>query len=495
METELGKSKVLFKKMFIKKIKNFSKYLILFLSIILTNNARAEFFEDLSKIIENNEKRLSYGISVTDFNMDGNYEFLVTGFGFANLALSYQDGKLKNLNQQKIFSDASKKTIGVAACDIDKDGFEEIYFLNTDTYSGVKKYSDRLLDIKDNDYFDLFELEKNKENLNLTAGRSVVCVDRKGDGEYGIYVANYGGPTRFYEIENELIKDKAKNLNLDNITGGRAVVSGHILTERVDIFAANERGANFLFKNNNGKFDDVAFDYRLDDAIQNGRGTALSDIYYRGRLDILSGNWLGYHRAWVLENNEFKDIGNKDFDEPSRIRTIISADFDNDGFDEVFMNNIAEPNKLFRIKDNGKFEQINFKVGLEANGYGTGAAVADIDNDGVLELLVSRGESKEQTLTLYKAIVKKENKYLRIKPLNKHGAPARGATVTLITDQRKHSKTIDAGSGYLCQMEPVAHYGIRKNEKNFNVEVRWTDGSKEMIDIKRLNQTITVKQK
>ena len=58
-----------------------------------------------------------------------------------------------------------------------------------------------------------------------------------------------------------------------------------------------------------------------------------------------------------------------------------------------------------------------------------------------------------------------------------------------------HSKTIDAGSGYLCQMEPVAHYGIRKNDKNFNVEVRLTDGSKEMIDIKRLNQTITVKQK
>ena len=495
METELGKSKVLFKKMFIKKIKNFSKYLILFLFIILTNNARAEFFEDLSKIIENNEKRLSYGISVTDFNMDGNYEFLVTGFGFANLALSYQDGKLKDLNQQKIFSDASKKTIGVAACDIDKDGFEEIYFLNTDTYSGVKKYSDRLLDIKGNNYFDLFELEKNKENLNLTAGRSVVCVDRKGDGEYGIYVANYGGPTRFYEIENELIKDKAENLNLDNITGGRAVVSGHILTERTDIFAANERGANFLFKNNNGNFDDVAFDYRLDDAIQNGRGTALSDIYYRGRLDILSGNWLGYHRAWVLENNEFKDIGNRDYDESSRIRTIISADFDNDGFDEVFMNNIAEPNKLFRIKDNGKFEQINFKVGLEANGYGTGAAVADIDNDGILELLVSRGESKAQTLTLYKAKVNKGSKYLRVKPLNKYGAPARGATFTLITNQRKHSKTIDAGSGYLCQMEPVAHYGIRKKEKNFKVEIRWTNGSKEMIDIKKLNQTVTIRQK
>ena len=341
----------------------------------------------------------------------------------------------------------------------------------------------------------LFELKKNIENLNLTAGRSVVCVDRKGDGEYGIYVANYGGPTRFYEIENNTITDKAKTLNLDKVTGGRAVVSGHILTDRADIFAANERGANFLLKNNDGKFEDVAFDYRVDDVIQNGRGTALSDIYYRGRLDILSGNWLGYHRAWVLENNEFKDIGNKDFDKPSRIRTIISADFDNDGFDEVFMNNIAEPNKLFRINDDGKFEQINFQVGLEVNGYGTGAAVADIDNDGVLELLVARGESKEQPLTLYKAKVDKGNKYLRIKPLNKYGAPARGATVTLITNKRKHSKTIDAGSGYLCQMEPVAHYGIRKNEKNFKVEVRWTDGSKELIDINKLNQTITVNQK
>mgnify|MGYP003337048112 CR=1 FL=1 len=93
--------------------------------------------------------------------------------------------------------------------------------------------------------------------------------------------------------------------------------------------------------------------------------------------------------------------------------SIVTGDFDNDGFDEVFMNNIAEPNKLFRIKDNGKFEQINFKVGLEANGYGTGAAVADIDDDGILELLVSHGESGFQPLTLYKADIKNFN-YLTI---------------------------------------------------------------------------------
>ena len=477
------------------KLSNFLKKIIPFSILIIPNIVNADFFENISNKIVNNPKRLSYGISVADIDQNEKYEFIVTGFGYPNLALSYDKGKLINVNSQKIFSDEFRKTIGVAACDVDRDGYEEIYFLNTDTYSGTKKYSDRLIDLEGKKFLDMFEIEKNKEELNLTAGRSVACVDREGNGEYGLYVSNYGGPTRFYEIEDNKIKDKSADLNLDKVTGGRAVVSGHILTNNSDIFAANERGANFLLKNNNGLFEDVAFDYRVDDVIQNGRGTALSDILYRGRLDIISGNWLGYHRAYVLRDDKFKDIGNIKFDKPSRIRTIISADFDNDGYDEVFMNNIAEPNKLFRIKENGIFEEIILETGLEPDGFGTGAAVADIDGDGILELLISRGESKEQPLTLYKAKVKKDSKYLRVKPLNKYGAPARGATVTLITDQRKHSKTIDAGSGYLCQMEPVAHYGIRKNEKNFKLEVMWTNGKKELINISELNKTITITQK
>ena len=76
-----------------------------------------------------------------------------------------------------------------------------------------------------------------------------------------------------------------------------------------------------------------------------------------------------------------------------------------------------------------------------------------------------------------------------------HGAPARGATVTLVSNLRTHSKTIDSGSGYLCQMEPVAHYGIRKNERNIKVIVTWTNGKEDIFEIKNLNKTLEVKQK
>ena len=476
------------------KIKDYLKLVVLFL-LLIPNNLNADFFEDITSQIVENPKRLSYGVSVTDVNQDGNFDFIVTGFGYLNLALSYENGKLVNIANQEKFSDEFRRTIGVAACDIDRDGYEEIYFLNTDTYSGTKKYSDRLIDLEKGKFIDLFEIEKNQKDLNLTAGRSVVCVDRKGDGNYGVYVANYGGPTRYYEYNDDILVDKSVQLNLAKVTGGRAVVAGHIISDKIDVFAANERGANFLYKNDKGKFLEVAYEYRVQDILQNGRGTALSDIYYRGRLDILNGNWGGFHRAYVLKNDIFEDIAKPPFDEPSKIRTVISADLDNDGYDEVFLNNIGEPNKLFRILENGLIKQIPLDVGLEPDGYGTGAAVADIDNDGVLELLVSHGESWDQPLSLYKAKVDPDNKYLRIKPLNQYGAPARGATVTLISNLRKHSKTIDSGSGYLCQMEPVAHYGIRKNEKDIKIQIKWTNGKTKTISVKELNQTITLNQK
>jgi len=472
------------------------RFFLIFSIMIYSNNLNSDsFFKNISNLLPDQEPRLSYGVAVTDFNNDGFDEFIVTGFGYENLALGHDGKKIVNKLLVKKFSDPKRKTIGVAACDIDKDGLEEIYFLNTDTYSGQKTYSDRLLANKNNEIYDLFEDEINQSELNLTAGRSVVCVDREGKGNYGMYVANYGGPTRFYEYIDNRVVDLAKSLYLDQVTGGRAVVSGHILSDQMDIFAANERGSNFLYYNKNGKFLDVAGHMNVRDFYQNGRGTALSDILYRGRLDILNGNWGGYHRAYVFQDYGFKDIAVPSYDEPSRIRTIISADFDNDGYDEVFLNNIGEPNRLYKIIENGVFEEINLDNALEPYGLGTGAAVADIDNDGILELLISHGESSAQPLSLFKYRSEEKSSFLRIRPLNMHGAPARGATVTLYSNKRTHSKTIDAGSGYLCQMEPVAHYGIRENEKNFEIKVKWTNGDEQFVEVENLNQTIIVKQR
>ena len=80
--------------MVIKYLLKLFLVLIFFMSI---NQSKADFFKDITSLIDNNDFRLSYGVSVTDINQDNKYEFVVTGFGFSNLALSYQNGKIVNL--------------------------------------------------------------------------------------------------------------------------------------------------------------------------------------------------------------------------------------------------------------------------------------------------------------------------------------------------------------------------------------------------------------
>ena len=118
----------------IKKIKIILK--IFFLFVFSTKNIQAEFFKDISHLIENNIPRLSYGIAVTDIDNDNKFDFIVTGYQYPNLALSFKKNKIKNIINHKMFADQNRRAIGIAACDVDTDGKEEIYILNTDSFSG-----------------------------------------------------------------------------------------------------------------------------------------------------------------------------------------------------------------------------------------------------------------------------------------------------------------------------------------------------------------------
>ena len=66
--------------------------------IFYSYQTNAEFFKDISDILPDSNPRLSYGVGVSDFNQDGQYEFIVTGFKYPNLALSFEEGKLKNIS-------------------------------------------------------------------------------------------------------------------------------------------------------------------------------------------------------------------------------------------------------------------------------------------------------------------------------------------------------------------------------------------------------------
>ena len=191
-----------------------------------------------------------------------------------------------------MIADAERQAIGVAACDIDGDGREELYILNTDTFAGQKRFADRLLDFADGEWTDLFSLANNQHVLNLTAGRSVIALDRFGRGSYGFFVANYGGPMRLYELDEDgHLADAAPEAHLDLVTGGRSAVALPLITDQMDIFVGNEGGPNFLFCNRgDGTFEELATELGLADAAENVRGVAAFDANEDGLFDLVYDN-------------------------------------------------------------------------------------------------------------------------------------------------------------------------------------------------------------
>lgn len=503
------------------------KFLYLLLSIYITRegNLVGGIFVKLPWLYNIETTQLNYGVAVSDVDDDGEMEWIVAGFSGPNFIFKYNKmtGQLVNLARSgtpfKNIMDPIGQAIGVCACDIDGDGREEIYFLNTNkAYSGVSSYSDKLFKWRNGQYEDLLSDDVNLDlEAKNFAGRSVACLDRFGSGKYGIVVATYshGGKGNFALLEVDdldpltdrhkgvlVIRNVAEDAGISKSTGGRGLAVGPILNNigSSDIFFANEGnkwignpGDNYLFKNlGHGTFEDIASETGILDRGENGRGIAIADLNNDGLLDIVNGNWEGNHRIFLQYKNSdgkrfFRNVASAFFEEPSPIRTVLVADFDNNMQTDIFMNNILtdsrpRPNSLFGVKVLPDFNitvvERDCGEAVEREGFGTGAAYTDIDNNGVLDILIAHGESRQQALSVYTAQKDKtqNNNWLRVKPLTRYGAPARGALVSIYTNTGvRLSQVIDGGSGYLCQMEPIAHFGLGKNVAK-SLEVVWTDG-------------------
>nr|XP_033798448.1 cartilage acidic protein 1 isoform X2 [Geotrypetes seraphini] len=463
---------------------------------------------------DSNPTQLNYGVAVTDVDGDGDFEIVVAGYNGPNLVLKYDKNKKSLVNiaiddrssPYYALRDRQGNAIGVAACDVDGDGREEIYFLNTNNaFSGVATYKDKLFKFRNGRWEDVLsdEVNLNRGVANLFAGRSVACVDRKGSGKYSIYIANYAngkvGPHILIEMDEPIsdvsqgvlaLSDVAAEAGVNKYTGGRGVAVGPILSSSSsDIFCDNENGPNFLFQNKgDGTFVDMAASAGVDDPYQHGRGVALADFNRDGKVDIVYGNWNGPHRLYLQMSTNgkvrFRDIASQKFSMPSPVRTVIAADFDNDQELEVFFNNIAyrgsSANRMFRVSRREHadplIEELNPGDASEPEGRGTGGAVTDFDGDGLLDLVLSHGESMAQPLSIFRGNQGQSNNWLRVIPRTKFGAFARGAKVVLYTKKSgAHLRVIDGGSGYLCEMEPVAHFGLGKDEAS-SIEVTWPDG-------------------
>lgn len=435
-------------------------------------------FRNVSGLLRPNPPELNYGCAMVDLDRSGLPQILVLTVGGANRLYKWHGDMLRDV-APAILQDPQTNGIGVACADMTGNGWLDVYLLNTTAFLGPESDPDRLLGNEGQLSFrDLME-ENNISNFG--AGRSVIWWDHDGSGRPAAYVCNYAEPCRLFARGGDgRIRNVAPQLGLNQLTGGRAAVAADFFdTGRLDLFTGSENDQNRFYRNlGGGEFQEIAARLGLADPHHHCRGLMVCDVNRDGRPDLVWANWEGRHRLMIQQpDGTFRDEADEDFALPSRARTLIVFDYDNDGWEDIFLNNMGEPNRLFHNNGDGTFTEVDAGELALPQGLGTGATAGDLNGDGFLDLFVAHGEMMPQPNALF-LNTPNGNHWLRVHARTAAGAPAIGARVTAWPegDDRPIRRFLDGGSGYLCQMEPVAHIGLGRATRVARLEVRYSDG-------------------
>jgi tetratricopeptide (TPR) repeat protein len=151
----------------------------------------------------------------------------------------------------------------------------------------------------------------------------------------------------------------------------------------------------FYHNDGNGSFSERTESARLGQQF-GGINLVQTDYNNDGWLDlfVMRGGWDYPMRNSLLKNNRdgsFTDVTAESGLDTGAFRTHSAtwADFDNDGWVDVFIGHEFDHNQLFRNKGDGSFEEVSRQAGVDQVAFTKGATWGDYDNDGYPDLYVS----------------------------------------------------------------------------------------------------------
>lgn len=283
-------------------------------------------------------------------------------------------------------------TLVNAAADYDRDG-------DIDLFVGFNGATNRFLL---NDRGTLRDVSVAAGIGDKRATRAAAWVDFDSDGDVDLLVGfapGVGSVLTLYRNELGRFIDATIAAGVGIETGAvRQVAWVDVDADGdLDLFVAFRDRANVLFKNDKGKFSEVAAEVGLADT-RKSVGAVWFDYDEDGDLDLYVANMDGDPNAlYRNDGGRFTDVaeaaglawGGRTPKDPANgtVRPCV-ADVDGDGHFDLFTANYG-PNGLFLNRGGGKFEDVSQAWGVAIDGRYDTCAFADFDHDGRIDLYVN----------------------------------------------------------------------------------------------------------
>jgi hypothetical protein len=457
----------------------------------LYRNRQDGTFQDVTREAGLAVELYGIGCAVGDYDADGFADILITAVGADKLFRNLGNGKFQDVTARAGVGDPGFGT-SAAWFDYDADGRLDLFVANYVEWS-----------------------PETDVHCTLDGTTKSYCTPQKYKGQSATLYRNRGNGTFENATQRAgLLDPTAKALGvalLDYDSDGR-----------LDIFVANDTEPNRLYHNRgNGTFTDEALTagvaFGETGAARAGMGVDAADYDGSGRQSLVIGNFTSERIALYrnegngLFTDEAQASGIGKMSEQSLTFATFFFDYDLDGLLDIFAVNghvsddiqkvqprvrYAQPPHLFRNLGRRKFEEVTARVGrtLARPSVGRGAAYADYDNDGDLDVLVTTNNGPAH---LYRNDNANQNDVLRVRLVGaQSNRDAVGARVKVSGAGTQNLwGMVRTGSSYASQSEMTLTFGLGKPvaaDKMVSLEIIWPSGAKTIVQQVKANQSLVI---
>jgi enediyne biosynthesis protein E4 len=431
------------------------------------------------------------GVAVGDYDNDGFDDIFVTALGQSHLFHNNGNSTFTDVTKVAGLWGPNEFSTSAAWVDYDRDGKLDLVVAN---YVQWSEQTDL--------YCTLDGTHKSYCTPESYKGTSIRLWHNLGDGKFedATQKAGLGDPT-------------SKSLGITILdTNGDGWP---------DILIANDTQPNKLYLNKkNGTFEEhgvsAGIGFSEDGVARAGMGVDAADYDRSGHPSVIITNFANQMLSLYHNEGNGLFVDEAPQSEVGRATLVTLGfgcfffDYDNDGWQDIFVADghiedqiervqkrvsYAEPPHLFRNLGGGKFEEVTAQMGkaFAAPRVARGAAYADIDNDGFLDVLMATNAGAAALFHNEGGI----NHSLRLKLVGtKSNRDGIGAVVRVTWNSGKdsQSKMLRSGSSYLSQSELVLTFGLAAQEKADSIEIHWPSGQVDNLLNVRSGQTITVEE-